>query len=1608
MDILDEVFGAPEGNLPLENLVVDVGQGLRLPKNAVRNRASLTSLLSGDADKAVDNYRLMLAEEESGQDVLGKQLREQAVNSTQKLDMKGVMSVLADPTIPIEEKDKAIAALRDSHILKDQATTLFTNSVAKASKGETLEAEDARLSSLDAIRDIYEARNRIQGLVNAHGAALQDVGPNTLGEMIELYLMPFGNNINAGKVNSTIQTSTWDKVKGFLLAGTTTANLRERLESIPPEKRVDFAKTLIDTISKNSGIVFSNDNQFAQFDKAQSIFAEGGYSSTQEFLDNVSPLLDVLGIGQVVRGLGKANRVAKTTTIPTITPPANSSEVFVPKRTTLAEAISGFSKEDFATTPLTFPYKGSLDSAPVKQPTPGGSVLLGGTGRKVEEVKKQVPALFKPETTEQLVARVRKEVDEALDRITMNRVVRQENPSSPAAIIQQANPEQARAVHASVVASKDNQTAEAFYGTSREQAIVNDLYPQVEVNGKVTSMVVDIERNVRQELNIPPELVELVHNTGATYYTKEEKAAARANLVNQFSHAEGMTMNEAMSSFTIEGGRIKISAVYGTPEGSFVDPVDAFRQAKLALRNYGVLDSEIKVLRKEGLDHVPFGIHDEIPSEPGNYLVRVETYHDIDPTDISKFETFDVKRNLFDRVPVLVTDRKGSVSRYLFDAASMLHPTYTSAASNVSDQTARFGKFMLTLADEFAQKVTKLDASRKAKMDEYLKEANFNEIAFDTTDLTARGFTANEIDAIRSWRQFWDAHYYLENYDLVRTLNSQGYQLFRNRTTELYAKPIAKNQNLGKIYDPATDSVITHTKAEGDALYNSGGTYARLRRPTDFNGVTAEYMIVRNTPTEYLRKFRDSDKVLNYRNGYFQIQYQAPRFVDEVKPDGTIRTVAVAGDYTEANHFAKRMATTTGFEYRVRGDERALRRGEDTWWDIHSAAGRIAQRHRGKLLEDASGLNHLGDSTYIVNPVDSAMAAAKSISGRTVSRPMLEAAKARFINQYSRLLPSDGMGGVKWPNRVSDIGAKGEHTSKEVADARTTYEYINYLENGYVNSIDDMFKAAMNGFADMLGRAGMSRAERAAVLASDSAPTSLAKNTVFMAYIGSNPLRQLIVQPHQAVRTFSYNPMALANGNLYRLPAEYLGWKAGLTNSTDFAKFVEDSGLLDAVDKGNLVRGTLVDAADSTNKVIRMMSRAGQVPRKVGFDIGEQANLLAHLASVYDAYKRGGKNLADRAVRDAAYAEARAISYDMNFAGDLPYNQTSPSMILQFMQVPHKAFLQMTNRKLSPAVRARLLTGDMLFWGVPGAALISNVMGKDVLPDNPELREVFLWGLESYAINHAIDSLVEGDVNIDFSSLAPYDMTGWGKLFQSFYEGGLHDLFFNSPSGQLFFKDGSRFEMAMKSMGRYFGMVEDDDEDPETFISVMNEVAKISSGYNNALKAKLLLDAERRLDQYGNTVDKSVNHVEAWAQVFGFGTADTRDLYRMTVEMSKDTKAHREDVIKVYEDVKRYYAEKLAVDNNDPKFVTKVTGRMLRMFKDDPAALSIIQQQMSKDLAGKDNDLLLLFMRRSGIPDLGGLKDQVNQMPVSDEQKQQMLQMIEDMKAAREKLKESK
>ena len=1657
---LDDLMGVETSPVELKEIVGAPLEPISLPDGAVRNRAAHLALLSPDSSMVVDNYTTMVAEAQNGSEAITQGIQNQVLSQMEQEDMNNFMNVLSDPKIPLERKKLLVKNHAIDNVRRDFGTKLLTNNLEKPSEGESIEAERARVdSTASVIREIYYQREREQGLINAFAANLDSESARAVYEMSSAIVAPFSQNILMANIAQSAKDGNfWKGLKAFLAPGHAKMDMRKELEQMPLNQKEEFTKALLANIDKNSETLFANNNQYAKYQLLQEIAGQGDYSDLDKWVDTLSSVLDIVGLGAAARSpkaakqldkgsgaaAGKKAAVEASGAIKTDVPKVDVTDlaqvtskptrgVFddkiaqleAQKAEILGKAGNQLGKGEV--TQLNADKKALINSIPDRNALAKDIQEAQGITSKaakeqadkiIESRKLDVDAQVKridsmlesnkeASTLTQRIASLEKQIQtlqknntdifikktvlaDDISRIEMNSVVRVAHPSTPMEIVKLANPQQSRNVFETIFKSEGDDVAKGLAGTTKQQAMANAIFPQVNVGGKAATQTVDVQRNLRKALQVPDSIYKAIYDDGGIMYTTQEKAEALANVKRDFESASGLSLRENMSGFSQDGLRIKIDAVYGLPEGDFINARQAMEQAKLALRRYGVLDEDIEILRKEGLDYVPVPIK-EVDGIDGAYAIRVNTFHEVDPTDITYFERGDVKWNLFDRLPVTQWGTQGSLQSHLMDASSMLSPKYTQGAITATDRSAKFEKIMLDIADDFAEIFVKLPKKEQTAINEYIKKANFEGLAFDPVAVkTAYPISDKGIEAIRNWRKFWDAHYYLENLDVIRTLNSQGYNLFKNANAEFIAKAAAKDGSIGKVYDPDLDQIVQLSRQEMDDLYNAGGHYAKLRRPSEFHGEIVEHAIVRNTPSSYLRQIRDSDQILNYKEGYYQIQYKAARFVDEISIGANgqevRRAVAVAKDTPEAKAFAERMNQNAapGVIYEQRADNRALQRGSDDWFDVNSAAGRIAQRHRGKLLETGAGVNHLGDGSYILDPVTSAVRAAKSVAGRTITRPVIEAAKQRFMAQYDHLLQGNGKGGKDFPLNSSDIGRTGGTVAKDVADARTTFNYIRYLENGYVNAIDTGYKQLLHTIAEMLGNIGTGKAQRAALSAAEVSPMQAAKGTVFTAYIATNPIRQLIIQPHQVVRTWAYNPTGWLSGEVPKLITGYIHHKLGggqLKGATgqkmkDFFDFVESSGMMQAVDKQNLVRGALLDAADSTNKALRVADKPITLMRRVGFDLGEMGNNLGHLAAVYDKYERRGMNLKDLAVRDEAYSTTRAISYDMNFAGDMAYNQTAANAVLQFLQIPHKAMLNYTNRRIPLQDRMNLLMGDVLFWGPP-TLLVSEWLGGDILPENHTARDFVVYGFESAFLNYAFQELVgDEDFSVDWSSLAPIDAQGWYKMFYGFLTGGPMQAVANSPAGQLLGEQG-RIRDFIRTMGRFFAGFTPVDETPTSFTQVLQSFANISSGFSNATQAYAMLEAEKRIGKYGQIISDNVHFTEAMMKIAGFQTSTQRDRWALIESINKDKKKLEADIKQDVKEIAKYYQNQFNSGIADPSQMQAVSGLVLSRYANDPVAQEIAWKEISIYLSDPKYQLLRQMMNHSGFVDAKNMSDKI-------------------------------
>ena len=157
-------------------------------------------------------------------------------------------------------------------------------------------------------------------------------------------------------------------------------------------------------------------------------------------------------------------------------------------------------------------------------------------------------------------------------------------------------------------------------------------------------------------------------------------------------------------------------------------------------------------------------------------------------------------------------------------------------------------------------------------------------------------------------------------------------------------------------------------------------------------------------------------------------------------------------------------------------------------------------------------------------------------------------------------------------------------------------------------------------------------------------------------------------------------------------------------------------------------------------------------------------------------------------------------------------------------------------------------------------------------------------------------------------------------------------------------------------------------------------------------------------DKYGNVIDSKAHPVEAYMLALGFPSANQRDMYQAMKASSAKTKDFKLEVEQVMDDVARYYQRELSKDNTDIEYITKVSSFVLKKYENNPEAQQIASAWMTQKLfQDKDTQLVYQMMKAAGIPDGNSLRDNIRMMPVSDEQKQMMLQRVDDVEAATKK-----
>mgnify|MGYP003640860444 CR=1 FL=1 len=1538
---LDDVSTAPLNNI-------------RTSDSSNKQLATNTALLNEDAVEASKAFTSMNTE----MTIEGsRKEQERVVGEANKATLadtqEALVNVLLDDTVSSEGKEAAAKqALDHTSELFNVRKMVTTKQLSKPLKRETVEVERVRGNFSDQVDFVNDQLKSQQKLLNSRAAAVNSDTAKATVDFFEA-MLPFSRSKIIGGIVSDLKENLGEgsgfessRIKSFVALGSSFQDVQEMISSTPIEKRPELTQMLADIIDNNSEIVLPDGNDYAKVDLLRTFLEEGYYGDGSAWADTVVGILDLTIVG-------------------------------------------------------------------------GPLVRLASKFGKAVKKAKNAPTL-----------------DEIVADIKTKRTFYGESKTSAGNNAEQANPDTARLIFDSAV--NDDDVAKAFYGVPSVDVAVKGINPKPftrEVS--VDAIPSQMGRNQDIELSGDPDIMDYIRADGKIYYTESEKRALRSKVFLDFEAANGLTLRENITqvgSDTSDG--IGIKAVYSHSANSgWESAEDAIKQTTFALRKYGLTESDITIMVRSGDKYVPVkDLADDVPVV-NDYIAQVRYNYDYNPLDVQEWAKADSTYNIFDkvfrsvgRIPL----GQANLSRYMKDASSLFSPEMSRGALRAEDRSAAIEKRLVIVAKGFDDIYLKLPSKSQQKVHEYVKEANHRGLKFNETYLNGKGYNKQEVDSLREWKRYWDTAYTVENADMTTRLNAQGWELYRNADTNLVVRKVGRNV-LGterRFYNGATNSMVTKTDAELTDLYSSGGSIMEVKTPFNIEGKEVSRIFVPQSADNFTRRLRDEDHVLNYREGYYAVKYKEPWFLDKRVVDEKgdflrFETVANAGSRVDAETLSKRLQAGDGFEYIVRGDRSSSRTIQDDYIEVSIAQGRSSQRFRGERLREASGTPDANEK-FIVDPVEAMMTSARSLGNRVGYSQYLEASKQRWVSNHEAFLGRTN-GTYRYPSSKKQIVSEDVKNKEELADAMAEWEYINYLENGYINGIDEAYKAGMRSMADALGEVAhstpklsgvLSKAERATRAVGTKAPIGLARNIAFQSYLAMNPLRQFVVQGNQAFQLVGLEPK-FASLTLSRQVTGILQHKTGTPNvgakafgvsrkeMDEIVEAYDASGLTANVDRHSMVAGSMTQMADSWStmgKGKRVASAAWNAPRKVGFDAGENINMMTAWLTFRHRAIKAGKDFSRTDVQAEVAALARDFTYAMNFAGDLPYNQNSMSLFMQFMQAPHKGILQITsNKNWTKAEKSRVAALSLIMYSLPPAITLGLLVPAIDEIASEDVKETVAFGLRAYMLNSLTSNITGVDTKIDYSSLSPLDMYGFYDVLTELWTSDIGEAIASTPAASLMIGHNPKITDAYRGAMRFFHLRDDGVEAPEDFAEVMEGVAAISSGYSNYMKFNMAQETSRKLSSTGRAHE--VTKVESWFQLFGLPPQEETQARLYSNKVYDKSEDIKKDFDLWYGEMKRVLARK-GVANEDTEFEEVMLNKFLMHFKASPDKFNeMLFSSLSRDAKNGDDRIYAAAKRSMGMMNEDELKDLISTAPMSEEGKAQikdamkMIQQFRDEEA---------
>lgn len=1442
-----------------------------------------------------------------------------------------IRDLLVDPNTPDETKQTTLQSWQMGDMAVNSiAARVAMKSAEAPNEGENGEQESLRVRIAAGFDEVDKYNGWVQQNINALNDQNSISWQNSVKGMVESFI-PFTDGARQAQFADLLEGQDGgDAVRSLLLLGESKEELRATLARIPIPERQKIVQNLINVIKSSNGSNTDNLTMLKQVQIMQQMLTPGAYDDPERWADNIfsimddtillSPFRKVTGaVRAAVRGasdaavsaelIARAERAGeplqlefKPTGVDYATDMDNVVESLpdevlnrAPQATSTSIQQLRLAVSDELANPQGFVIDNVIDKL---------SVVDYMSAQEILTLRQQL-GVIQTKRTNYLNANI-PEVVPTIVEAQRAHISGNVQPTAVSQVVKDVNPSQARLFHTAAVEDTSGNAARILYGTDRDSAIGNDLFPEIGgAGGRVRSKVEFDEAAPKPDKAI---LNRVNEADSAPWASEKEKAVLAKQVKKDWKNVAGLSNRRAMGTIEDIGNGTRLNQVFGPKDSGFSNAYTGIDVVKVALKKYGILDDEIEILARQS-DGNYGPANPKMDLSNGDFLIRVKHDYTFDPSEVG-YEGFSVSKMWnFIRLPDLgdIKTKSGShggVLQHAVPKAVNIDPKVYKAGIVADGQVASLVKQLTNYQSNMLKKWKKLPSAQKDLVDQYIRIANDEGLKFNTSKIKARGITDEGVAVLVDWKVVQDTIWSLENRDVNRTLRNQGWEVFEHpgTDTKLVVKPVGRTTipTNAEIYDVSTDTFVVLSGKNLDDLYEKGGTVVQPRNGNDFiQGRSIEWVLSPNTTNGFSRRLRDTDSTLAYRDGYYHIRYENPFFLTRTDKAGRTSVVGRADSRRDVEIEARRRnETKDGNTYDYKRDK--YNDPDNVFDDTLSAAfnaGRSSQKLRGKRIAQIGSDKSIGEAG-LESPIDSLTRSISSVSNRTSYRNVLEADKRRWMSQFKSLL---GPGVHKFPTSIDDI-----RSGKGSADAKHAYRYIAGLQDGYANLIDDASKAFFNTVSDVSDNAaswkwvdkigparmindGLGAAARGLAKVS---PSSAARLTAFRLYLAANPIGQSILQMAPALPIISgLNPLGW--GRVVQQAGILGAWHRGVdvTTSMKVGKFaglsVEDmkqlvkdyelSGMSAAVNAhsymndnfGRLAnRGLVQNVTAIPGKVLKPL-------QTIGFDFGEQTVMtLVWLSERDRLVKKLKRNTLTATERSDLYAKTRALTGDMTKAGEMPYNSNTFSVLMQFLQAPHKmaSGLILGHRGISAGDRTKLIASYTATFGVPAVPIIDHFVDRLMPPENPEAREIVKGGLTNIVLNNFLSSLSGEKVAIDFSGrLQPFSTKPIIEFIGGMISSNIPEMISGAAAPSLL-ADGGRVGEFVKAMIAPFtpGTYENVDEQKQVALTFM----QMFTGLSNVLKAHYMLELGKITTRTGAVIDDDVAFMEALGKAAGFNTID--------------------------------------------------------------------------------------------------------------------------------------